>query len=261
MYTISKAQLELFPFNTFPKDPKDQTAVEAWTTDYGVKFHESWMMPQIVAHYGKFKVTTNKPIDLLANNISKEDAWEVGLWRATLAARGFFLRKQSENKTSAMYGGLTPLILYGLKKYQNIPYSYWDSQGLEHVVGDDLAAAMTSEPIDLALDEALRLRDHACVVKTGLSAGKVNKPTSVWKPTGVRGTVLEGLPRLAQVMYLQLWLAHQSLRSESMVLNPSDWDNMPEPFIDSSIFLPEEKPAKIVRKTKPKDEAKELPWL
>ena len=39
-------------------------------------------------------------------------------------------------------------------------------------------------------------------------------------------------------MVAQIWLAHPKHRCGDMILDPNDWDNMPQPLIDVDVGLP-----------------------
>ena len=50
--------------------------------------------------------------------------------------------------------------------------------------------------------------------------------------------------KLIIAIMLQIWIAHPTRRTKYMILDPMNWDNTPEPIIDDSIFLEDEKPTK-----------------
>lgn len=58
----------------------------------------------------------------------------------------------------------------------------------------------------------------------------------------MRGTALDKAPKLVGTMLTQIWVAHPSLRTEYMVLDPNDWDWMPPPLVTTEVFKPETKP-------------------
>jgi hypothetical protein len=59
-------------------------------------------------------------------------------------------------------------------------------------------------------------------------------------------------------MLTQIWLAHPTIRNEYMVLDPVNWDNVPQPLVSNDIF----KPAAPVAPVKPatKQDNSYLPW-
>jgi hypothetical protein len=65
-------------------------------------------------------------------------------------------------------------------------------------------------------------------------------------------------------MLTQIWLAHPQHRSNLMILDPNNWDHMPEPLIAASIFkTPEGKTQAAVEKEAKRKETIEslLPWM
>ena len=63
------------------------------------------------------------------------------------------------------------------------------------------------------------------------------------------------MPKLTQTMLTQCWLAHPKHRNPYMILDPQNWDQMPEPLTSSEIFL---KPT--TKKVVVQDTAGDLPW-
>lgn len=246
MYVNKSFNIKDFPFHEC-RDLGSEALV-AWTADHNIKMYNSWMLPQIVAHYGTWKVDPKDPKSTLKRNMSSD--WEIGLWKVVIQpSRGVIVRKQSD-PVLAQYSALTPLILYGIRQAQGIPYSAWSLDGLEHLVGSDLYEAMTCTVPELDREELIRIRDTGLIIKSGSKAGQSQNPVSAWKLTGILNTPLAGLNRLAISMILQTWVAHPSIRHSAMILNPSDWDNMPEPLTDSKVLV--EEPTKPIN---------DLPWL
>jgi hypothetical protein len=68
---------------------------------------------------------------------------------------------------------------------------------------------------------------------------------------------LAHLPKLTQSMLCQIWLAHPKHRDPLMILDPKNWDLMPQAIIPQDIFK-KPSPKEIVV---PKDTSQELPWL
>jgi hypothetical protein len=72
----------------------------------------------------------------------------------------------------------------------------------------------------------------------------------------MRGTALAWVPKLTGTMLCQIWVAHPSLRTEYMVLDPVDWDYMPEPLVSPEIFITN----KAGKSTLTYDASSDLPW-
>lgn len=229
--------------------------LEEWASKHNLTIFSAWMLPQILAYFGSFKVAKVEgkysPMDLLTSNIKGND-WAIGLWRVTTKLRRGLLVK-SQN-TMPEYSALVPLILAGLKKYQGIRYEDWDIDGLEHLVETSLFEAMQATPPDISLDRLMEIRKQGLTIKTGTNAGTMKKATSVWKLTGIQDTELGSLPYLATTMITQIWVAHPSLRNNYMVLDPVNWDNMPRPLIEVDVLDSKPKEAKII------EDPKKLPW-
>jgi len=101
------------------------------------------------------------------------------------------------------------------------------------------------------------LRDQGLKVKSGPRSGTTQNPTSAWCLRGMQGTEFAKLPKLVGTMLTQIWVAHPSLRTEYMVLNPNDWDLMPPPLVSTDIF----KQKTVAAPASPSNEYPDLPWL
>ena len=124
---------------------------------------------------------------------------------------------------------LTPIVLYANKLYNNIAYSQWDksSFNMPLFLGYKLQPILEvkDNPIDY---DVLELR------KVALAYGSTAKKAGELAPvTGYKMNLKEidntKLPMIAMMMYLQVWLANAAIRNtDSMILDPVDWDNIPE---------------------------------
>jgi hypothetical protein len=127
------------------------------------------------------------------------------------------------------------------------------------VVDKNLAQAMLVDEIpDLGTDRLLEIRELGLLAKSGRTEGQAKNPLSTWALTGIADTELGHLPKLAVTMLTQIWLAHPSIRNQYMVLDPLDWDRMPEPLVAQDIF----KPTVAVKAevTQPKASGNFVPW-
>ena len=235
---LKKLQLEYVPFETYAP-LQDKESLEAQAQNDKLQLMESWLLPQILAHYGRWKVALAEgQIDVqqtLKQNIG-DSLWELGLWRVVARlARGYLVKSQSK-PVSAIYSRLTPLILAGVKQYQGIDYKLWPKDQIKFVVEPMLCDAMCAEYDDFTTDELLEARQLGLTTKTGATAGILKSAISTWKLTGLQQLRVGELPILAQTMLCQIWAAHPSIRSEYMVLDPKNWDVMPKPLIDSEVI-------------------------
>jgi hypothetical protein len=109
----------------------------------------------------------------------------------------------------------------------------------------------------LQKSRVLEIREQGLRIKSGPKMGELNKTTSVWCLKGIRDTEYATVPTLAATMLSQIWVAHPSLRSEYMILDPYSWDVMPDPLVTQEIF---KHAAKSTKQTKPSDDGLTLPW-
>lgn len=244
-----KKELSAFPFSDYCEVPTEDLAQAA--SDNRIIVHASWLLPQMLAFFGTLKVFKNDAGDYLAlpfleHNFSR-DPHLMGMWKVAARMPRSSLVKPQNSGSGPEYSMLVPLILAGLKKYQNINYSEWSSEGLNYIVDKQLSEAMLVPPNDvptLNRDEILAIRKLGLTVATGNRKGEIDPVTSKWALTGIRDTALGHLPKLAVTMITQVWVAHPSLRTKYMVLDPNDWDGVPEPLVDSEVVA-SKPPAKL----------------
>jgi hypothetical protein len=152
--------------------------------------------------------------------------------------RGSFIDAQYKSPGN-QYCSLVPLILLGFRKYHNINYMEWATEGLEHILELSIYDVITAEHLesDYTADELLAVRDKGLLIKSGKGEGTYRSILSTYKLWGgLDDSRIALLPWLAQVMLTQIWCAHPENRHPNMVLDPNDMDNMPEPLISIDIF-------------------------
>jgi hypothetical protein len=270
MFRLKSNDIKEFPFGEYSKLNSSQCEDLAKT--HCITAFNSWMLPQIAAHYGNWKlVWRDGKVD--ANATAKQnitESWHLGLWKVCTQLKRGSLVKSQINPEFASYSALVPLLLMGAKKYQGVKYSQWNIDATTPLVDKNLREAMFWQPdmgrednmlrdcepcYGLGSEQLLELQQQGLLVKTGPKAGTYLNPTSAWCLRGMRGTALEHAPKLVGTMLTQIWVAHPSIRTEYMILDPNAWDSMPEPLVTSSIFKQEAKPVKLV------DTGADLPWL
>jgi hypothetical protein len=133
----------------------------------------------------------------------------------------------------------TPLMLYAHKLYNEVPYSAWDrsDKRMYLFLGNtlDLILEVDSLP-DLTIDKLLEYRKEALTYKSGAREGKMEQAFNYKCGVKFIEDIAYSIPVIQ--MMLQLWLAHSSVRNtESMILDPLDWDNVPE-ALDAVAPLP-----------------------
>lgn len=273
MLKLKSNTIQDFPFELYAECENSSQLEDLAKSHYLTSFN-SWMLPQIAHYYGEWEPEYNSAdlIDpkLMARKYIKTP-WEIGLWKVCTQLKRGSLVKSQINPEFASYSALVPLILMGLKKYKGIPYSKWDIQENCFLVDKNLCEAMLWQPDDQWCDtdmmpgevryalsdiRLLELREIGLTVKSGPAKGQVQNPTSSWCLKGMQGTELNKVPKLVGTMITQIWVAHPSLRTEYMILEPNDWDWMPPPLISSNIFKEQE-----VQEPKKKSAEVDLPWI
>ena len=247
-----------FPFDEVPSLQED---LEGWANTVKLTAYNSWMLPQILAYYGNYKCTqledgTYCPMTLLKDNIGNSK-WAVGLWRViTQLKRGSLVKSQSTGEYSK-YSSLVPIIMYGLRQSKGIKYSQWNDKGLKALMGDTLYEAATAEVPTLSRSRLLEIRKQGLTFVGGKTPGAMKKATSTWALTGIGGTEIATLPKLTNTMLAQIWVAHPQLRDAAMILDPTDWDNMPDSLIESEVLVDTVKVKKVVEE----EDTGALPWM
>lgn len=212
------------------------------TYEIAVKF--TWIMPQLRAAFGNWKAVKNEAgmydgkLTLAANckgNTFNQGLWYLAMHNRTelIGGKGVTLYKVPD------YGPLVPLILSGFRINQNIPYSAWDKTQLHTVVNEQLCSAMLASVPELSAQEWLDIRRDCLVVQSGAKKGASRDPkttTMLYGLSTYKKHDLANIPKLALVMKSQIWCAHPANRGPYMVLDPNNWDIMPEPLIEVSPF-------------------------
>lgn len=228
----------------------------------------TWLLPQMVAHFGSWTLerTASGEIDILAtlkSNVGTDPQLQ-GIWKLSRVKRSLLIPVMSKNPD---YGTLTPLVLMGQRRMGGIRYSQWCGlPNLEYVLEPRLLEAVDLSRDDLLLCDSLgsnrllELRDQGLMQRSGAKAGQMKKPESTWSLTSMQGTEIAHLPKLTQTMLTQIWLAHPSLRTPYMILDPNNWDNLPAPLLTPDIFRPPEPEVKP-KKQKAEPIVDKLPWM
>jgi hypothetical protein len=164
----------------------------------------------------------------------KKDPFNMGLYYFCMHNTRHLAKQYTSD--NAPYCALVPLILAAHKKMNGIAYSDWDATELNYVVNPALYVAMTTIVPEYTREELLEFRTTGLTVKSGDKAGVVKSPVTTYSLNGLPWTVGERvgpgqLPQLVRMMVCQTWCAHPSNRNKYMILDPADWDGMPEPLI------------------------------
>lgn len=261
MIKLKTQDIQSYPFEAYHK--LNKTQLEALAQEHYISAFTSWMLPQIIAYYATWdlKLQDGKVDPMLTAKHNIQTPWEIGLWRvSTQLKRGSLVKLQSRPEY-ANYSALVPLILCAQKKYNGVPYSRWNLTETCPLVDDSLLEAMLWRDDDcyaLGSERVIQIRTQGLTIKSGPKMGQVQKPTSQWCLKGIKDTEYASVPALAATMMAQIWVAHPTLRSEYMVLDPYDWDRMPPPLVTQEIFKQPDLQSPAKRKAV--DTGNDLPW-
>ena len=254
---LQKQDIKHFPFQEYKGLGSE--ALELLAQEHKLTNLNSWMLPQILAHYGSWDlVWNNGKVDSNATakkNITSD--WHLGLWQVcTKLKRGSLVKIQS-SPIGVNYSSLVPLILAGVKRHQDVKYMQWDIKPDSKLVHKELLEAMFVDKFycDLGSERLMDIRRQGLMVKSGAKMGSYSPAVSKWALTGIQDTELHEVPKLAATILTQIWVADPSLRTNLMVLDLQDWDLMPKPLIEQDIFIHESN--KSVHSTA---EVFDLPW-
>ena len=192
-----------------------------------------WVLPQLAAYLAKIPLvfTAEGKVDSTAylKELMKDD-FHRGIWAlCTHRLRGDIITKQfaPENRN---YCALVPLLLMPHKRFNNIKYSQWDPKSLQSLVDPNLYEAMMfDEKFELTVEQTLEARETGLQIRSGPKAGGMRNPQTTHKLYSMPPE-FKNMPWLAQVMAFQIWCAHPVNRTDLMILDYMDWDNIPEPM-------------------------------
>ena len=201
------------------------------------------IMPEIITYLGnmQFRVNDN---GLLSGKKFVQDNFNTDKDRGLyvflmLDTRSKYLAQQYRG-AGKPYSSLVPLIPYAHRLKTGTPYSAWDPLEIPLVVNRELADGMLYRPAEGQewpnREQILADRTQCLTFATGKDAGKVRSPLSSFKLYSTQGTCFEDVPHCAQIMMAQIWVAHPENRTKYMVLDPLDWDGVPEPLIPVQMF-------------------------
>jgi hypothetical protein len=250
-------------FQQVAKRVAEKAVIDVWT----LKYHKEILAAQpLIQQYisrlgvdalamieGQIdpKVTTQR----IFNRFNHLD--DRGLWIFTqLNSRSNWLPAQYKDP-GRQWCSLVPLILYAFRLNHSIPYSRWSREGLGWAVHSNLYSAMLCEPPQLSREELLEIRSQGLRVKSGARTGDNRSPATTYRLYGVTHPEFRILPELAQVMLAQIWCAHPENRTKYMILDPKNWDQMPEPLITTDVFVTSGAKTKVAKKD---DYVLDLPW-
>lgn len=257
MFRVKTQNLVDFPFEEYA-EPQTTPQLLQLAQTHRLSNYNSWMMPQILAYFGSWQLVyrDDKTVDHRATaQRNMTTRWAVGVWRVCTQLKRSALVHQQNHPDMCNYSQLVPIILAAHKRYANIPYSRWDLDETTTLVDPKLREAMfyrNPDIFSLGSAELLELRERGL---TSVKAGTSLSATHQWCLRGMQGTALAGAPALVGTMLTQIWVAHPSLRTPLMILDPLNWDRMPDPLLTDQIFV-----AKPPVESRPSQQSLPLPW-
>jgi hypothetical protein len=242
------------------------SAVEAWSIKNSIPQKLSWLPHQLLAYFGTWTAVKDgdkySALDTWnANTRDRADYYALGSGLLAISARTNFFKDapKGNQQYKSVINPMVPIILAGFKKYQGINYSQWHLEGLENLLDPELAKLVGVTVPEIAHSDIIALRNTAITDKTGPRAGIPNNPATCTKLNHLGDTALGHLPKLAKYMVLQTWACHPSNRHEYMILDPNNWDNLPDPLVSKDIFL-HQAPKPVKMPSYVASNSTELPW-
>lgn len=236
-------------------------AFKVFADKHDLQTNASWLLPQLMAYIATIPLSYT-PEGLVNSHeylmsFAKDD-FHKGIWAfCAHPIRGDMITKQYTPEVRN-YSALVPLILMPHKRYNNIPYSKWDKAYLDKLIDPNLYQAMTTDFINTySANELVDIRTEALMYKSGKSIGAIRSAQTSHKVYSLSGE-LKKLPWLVQVMLFQIWVAHPANRTDLMILDWNNWDNIPEPLILTDIVPQVVKSKSLYKKTDTSND--DLPW-
>ena len=224
----------------FLANNKDPEVIEEFIKRHKLQSKAEWFFSKVIAAFGRLKLERNDngliSAKKLVQNTIKNDPELHALWYLMRhSKRGSFIKGQTD-KTVRNYCALVPIIMSAFKVARDVPYMMWDPSEIVGIVDPNLAEAMlftsSSEFAEIArIENVLEERNKALMTRTGLKSGQMKKPETTYSLFPDKSSPLYLYPTLVRIMVCQTWCAHPNNRTKYMVLDPSNWDNMPEPLI------------------------------
>lgn len=276
MFTLKSNKIEDFPFELY--SDLNLSDLEEQAKEHHLNSYNSWMLPQIVAYLATWQLYYKHlphgsyvdQRETLVRNVSKHDHWAQGLWRVIKFLKRSSLVKQQIDPKYTNYSALVPLVWSAHKRYNGIKYNQWaleQSVGENYLLENNLFEAITWE-LDCDTQSGLNYDWDPEKLQFGIPQSRLQElrqiglpntgtkrdnPVSNWCLRNTRLTELKDSPKLLGTMLTQIWVAHPTLRTQLMILDPNHWDEMPPPLIETELF-------KQIPKRYNPDFDRPLPW-
>lgn len=240
-----------------------------WMEREGIAHKLSWLPQQMMAYFGSWEAVrvdgVYSPLLTAQRNCAeRRDLFALGALMLAKAPRGDFFKgapKGSQQYKSPI-NPLVPIVLAGFKRYQDIPYQAWDKTEISHLVDDEIAQLVGIKLPTLQDSAILAIRNNALTPKQGPRAGKSNNPATTASLYHLQESAIGHLPKLARHMVLQTWAAHPQNRDKYAILDPENWDRVPEPLVEGTdLFVPQEAAVPKFKATRDFGKGTDMPWL
>ena len=149
--------------------------------------------------------------------------------------RGWLVSKMTNNP---YYASMTPVGMLAAKEFRDIQYNEWDRDdpALLVFIGTFLAPLLTFKEGFTLPGLVSELRKDALTIQRGYNVGQIRPHSSNHMSLKMKHEG-EEVPFCVNYMLLQTWLCNSQYRTDSMILDPYDWDKWPEPF-DRAVAAP-----------------------
>lgn len=165
-----------------------------------------------------------KPVEHSKQVIDVECIKQAIMFIYLVARSKLVKRKQTENPR---WSTMVPLFLLAAREHRGVSYNDWDRDdpSLKYLMGKALAPIL-----DLNVEEYNRLKDYdvATLREAAYTYASGPKVGTMHPITGYKTTWKVDLPGTVKLMILQAWVCHVSIRTDEMILDPHDWDLMPD---------------------------------
>jgi hypothetical protein len=215
--------------------------LENFAKIFAIPKNADWFFAQTISKFGQLPLVKNERgysaktlyLEHIKNNPPLKALWLL----LRHPKRSVLLEKQTDLKFRN-YSSLVPIIMSAFKRFNNIQYSEWDPTEIFGITDSNLSSAMLFKDIpDFSRQELLEKRGEALLIKSGTKAGEARNPVTTYSLYLNEESGLTKVPALARIMLFQCWCAHPLNRTQYMVLDPLNWDNIPEPLISTEVLL------------------------
>jgi len=227
MIQINKQELTALDLSHWAHLPLSEIA--ALAKEEKLSNFSTWLLPQLVAWFGTWKIYSSGRETVIKNCTTKQQqAW----YKLSQIRRSCLVEPQTKHPD---YGQLTPLILLGFRRSQNVSYEYWRNfPELNKLLEPELYTAVVDQPpLDLSHQRLVELQTQGLTIKSGPQRGQVRPADSTYRLSGLQGTEIGHLDQITQMIVCQTWLAHPKNRRETMILDLHNWDRMPQPLVEA----------------------------